>query len=232
MDCLAARPGRAAAVHTAHRLPGVLEVVRQTAFSVHPMARGSEVLQNVAMVSALPPGGERSAPRPCEAPADPDPREPQPVDASQTDRGVGGRSRLQLGFCEQQIPWLAELQPRSDPRSKGWSPTSWLVAIDGDIGRADRDQRRRACTPHAPPRFITRRPSPVYQAIHARHRPRSQQRTPSQRRGQGLRPALKDEPTSIDHLCRLTGIWSSISRTRSQDRDGATTCGTCRARTG
>jgi hypothetical protein len=48
----------------------------------------------------------------------------------------------------------------------------------------------------------------------------------------GLRPALKDEPTSIDHLCRLTGVRRLISRTRSQDRDGATTCGTCHAPTG
>jgi hypothetical protein len=56
--------------------------------------------------------------------------------------------------------------------------------------------------------------------------------TPSQRGVSGLRLALKDEPTSIDHLCRLTGVRCSIRRTRSQDRDGATTCGTCRAPTG
>ena len=48
----------------------------------------------------------------------------------------------------------------------------------------------------------------------------------------GLRAALKDDPTSIDHLCRLTAVRCSISRTRSQDRDGATTCGTCHAPTG
>src|SRR6187549_1659272 len=48
----------------------------------------------------------------------------------------------------------------------------------------------------------------------------------------GLRPALKDEPTTSDHLCRLTAVRCSIRRTLNQDRDGATTCGTCRAPTG
>jgi hypothetical protein len=48
----------------------------------------------------------------------------------------------------------------------------------------------------------------------------------------GLRTALKDEPTSIGHLCRLTGVRCSIRRARSQDGDGATACGTGRAPTG
>ena len=38
------------------------------------------------------------------------------------------------------------------------------------VGREDRDQRRKACTPHAPPRFITRDPLPVHQSIHVWHR--------------------------------------------------------------
>jgi hypothetical protein len=38
--------------------------------------------------------------------------------------------------------------------------------------------------------------------------------------------------TSTDHLCKLTAVRCSIRRTRSQDRDGATTCGTGRAPTG
>src|SRR5215217_7509363 len=38
--------------------------------------------------------------------------------------------------------------------------------------------------------------------------------------------------TGTDHLCRLTAVRCSIRRTRNQDRDGATTCGTCRALTG
>ena len=58
LDPAAALPFSAAA----HRLPGVLDIGTQTAFSVHPMALDSAVLQTVAMVSALPPGGERSAP--------------------------------------------------------------------------------------------------------------------------------------------------------------------------
>ena len=39
-------------------------------------------------------------------------------------------------------------------------------------------------------------------------------------------------PTSTDHLCRLTAVRCPSGRTRSQYRDGATTCGTCRAPTG
>ena len=39
-------------------------------------------------------------------------------------------------------------------------------------------------------------------------------------------------PTSTDHLCRLTAVRCPSGRTRSRDRDGATTCGTGRAPTG
>jgi len=42
--------------------------------------------------------------------------------------------------------------------------------------------------------------------------------------------ALSD--LSADSVCRLTPVRCSMRRTRSQDRDGVTTCGTCRAPTG
>ena len=45
-------------------------------------------------------------------------------------------------------------------------------------------------------------------------------------------PAPGGQPSRMDHLCRLTAVRRSSRRTRSQDRDGATTCGTCRAPTG
>jgi hypothetical protein len=58
LDPAAALPFTAAA----HRLPSVLDSGTQAAFSVHPMTLDSAVLRTVAMVSLLPPGGERSAP--------------------------------------------------------------------------------------------------------------------------------------------------------------------------
>ena len=58
LDPAAALPFAAAA----HPLPGVLDIGARTPFSVHPMALDSAVLQTVAMVSALPRTGERSAP--------------------------------------------------------------------------------------------------------------------------------------------------------------------------
>jgi hypothetical protein len=82
-------------------------------------------------------------------------------------------------------------------------------------------ERTKRSTPRCTPSFKLRRLLPVHQPIHMGYRAVS-----------GLRPALEDEPTSIDHLCRLTGVRCPIGRTRSQDRDGATTCGTCRAPTG
>jgi hypothetical protein len=45
-------------------------------------------------------------------------------------------------------------------------------------------------------------------------------------------PAPGDQPSSRDHLCRLIAVRCPSRRTRSQDRDGATTCGTFRAPTG
>ena len=55
-------PDAAAPFAAAARLPGILDVGSQSAFSVHPMALDSAVLQSVAMVSSLPAGGERTAP--------------------------------------------------------------------------------------------------------------------------------------------------------------------------
>jgi hypothetical protein len=53
--------------------------------------------------------------------------------------------------------------------------------------------------------------------------------SPSRRSSSSTTRSIERMPPA---LCRLTAVRRSSRRTRSQDRDGATTCGTCRAPTG
>jgi AcrR family transcriptional regulator len=63
---------------------------------------------------------------------------------------------------------------------------------------------------------------------------RGRHRAPADTRRAHRRPRCPTcrQCSQSSHMCRLTAVRRSSRRTRSQDRDGATTCGTCRAPTG
>jgi AcrR family transcriptional regulator len=63
---------------------------------------------------------------------------------------------------------------------------------------------------------------------------RGRHRAPADTRRAHRRPRCPTcrQCSQSSHMCRLTAVRRSSRRMRSQDRDGATTCGTCRAPTG